>query len=169
LLRGRLVDPAGLRAELHIYGFALDLVGPLPVRAMALRGGPMARATGLPALHSPFQDGSLTEAAQLLELLAELAKALGVAIRGMESRPAFLVSAAGTRPVFGSPPSAGENAPEQSCLHSGRGPVANDRPVAAGPRIAGQCGAGVAAWPARRLLAQTLQTAASLAQENGAV
>jgi hypothetical protein len=40
----------------------------------------MASATGLAALHSPLEDGSLAEIVQLLELLAELGKALGVAI-----------------------------------------------------------------------------------------
>jgi hypothetical protein len=40
----------------------------------------MASAPGLAALHSPLEDGSLAEIAQLLELLTELGKTLSVAI-----------------------------------------------------------------------------------------
>src|SRR4029077_11968365 len=65
----------GLRAEFHVDGFALDLVGPFEVRAMTLRRIPVAGAVGLAALHHSLQDGALQEIPQLVEFLTSLAEA----------------------------------------------------------------------------------------------
>lgn len=61
LPRGRFENRAGFGSELYIDSFAFGFVGPVPVRAMAFGGVCVAGATGLAALHPPFQDGSLAK------------------------------------------------------------------------------------------------------------
>ena len=76
MLFGRgLIERRGLLAELHVDGFAVDLVGPFKIRAMTLGGIPVAGAVGLAALHHSLQDGPLQEIPQLVELLTGLAEA----------------------------------------------------------------------------------------------
>jgi hypothetical protein len=62
-------------------GLAVEFVGPLPVRTMALGGVCMAGATGLSALHLSFQYGSLAKILQVLQLLLPMQEALRIAIR----------------------------------------------------------------------------------------
>ena len=75
LFGGGLIERRGLRAELHVDGFALDLVGPFEVRAMTLGRIPVAGAGGLATLHHSLQDGALEEIPQLVEFLTSLAEA----------------------------------------------------------------------------------------------
>ena len=75
LFDGGLIERRGLRAELHVDGFALDLVSPFEVRAMTLGRIPVASAVGLAALHHSLQDGPFQEISQLVEFLTSLAEA----------------------------------------------------------------------------------------------
>ena len=75
LFGGGLIEWRGLGAELHVDGFALDLVGPFEIRAMTMGSIPLAGAVGVTALHHSFQDGPLQEIPQLVEFLPSLAEA----------------------------------------------------------------------------------------------
>ena len=81
LFGGVQVEGSGLWTQLHIDGFALDLVSPFEVGAMTLGGIPVTGAVGMAAFHHALQDGSLEEIPQLLEFPTSLAEAR---IRGAE-------------------------------------------------------------------------------------
>jgi hypothetical protein len=77
LFGGGLVEGRGLRAELHVDGLAVDLVGPFEIRAMPFGGIAVAGALRPSALHHALQDGSLQKAVELLEFFLQgLAEAL---------------------------------------------------------------------------------------------
>jgi hypothetical protein len=85
LLCGGLIERRSLRAELHIDGLAVGLVGPFEVRAVTSGGIAVAGALRLAALHHPLQDGSLEKVIQSLEFLLGLAEWLGRGQEGWES------------------------------------------------------------------------------------
>jgi hypothetical protein len=82
LARGGSEDGAGLLSKAHIYGFAAGFVGPFPVGSVAFGGIYVTGASGLATLHSPLQHGSFAKVLQILQFLLQLAKALGVAVKG---------------------------------------------------------------------------------------
>ena len=70
-----------MRAELHVDGLALDLIGPFEIRAVTF-GRVAAAGTLRPAaLHQAFQNGSLQEVVELLEFLPGLAETLLICFR----------------------------------------------------------------------------------------
>ena len=66
-----------MRAELHVDGLAVDLVGPLEVRAVTLGRIAVSGALRVAALHHSLQDGTLQEIVQFAEVFAEPGGSVG--------------------------------------------------------------------------------------------
>jgi len=74
LLGCRLVERRCFGAELHVDGFAGNLIGPLEVGAVTLRRISVASTLGTATFHHSLQNRSLQEVLELMQVLASLAE-----------------------------------------------------------------------------------------------